>query len=195
MESTALAVRGGRATTTTKVVVSPRAASETEAVCEIEAGTSSPLESGGSLCPADAGGRRKRSRLSMAGAAAGGGFSSSPEPGTTAVTTAEESEEAGEAVVPMSADGEGAANAKRGGARRTVEMPDEAEALARVTLSCEIEPIEGGGGRGTDQGSASGPPPSCATPVPAGYGAPVGVACKKEPTEQEEARRDFLQNI
>ena len=58
-------------------------------------------------------------------------------------------EEGEEAAVSTSTDGDGAANIRRGRARRTIGMPDAAAVLARVSLSCKTEPTEGGQGRGT----------------------------------------------
>lgn len=80
--------------------------------------------------------------------AAGGRFSSRPEPGAAVVTAAREDEEE-EAAVSTSTDGDEASNAKRGRTRRTIGMPDAAAVLARVSLSCKTEPVEGGEGGGT----------------------------------------------
>lgn len=72
--------------------------------------------------------------------AAGGVFSSSPE--------LEEGE--AEAAGSTSADGGGAAaNTTRALVRRTIGRPDPAAVLARVSLSCKTEPMEGDEGRGT----------------------------------------------
>ena len=65
-----------------------------------------------------------------------------------AVATAEEEEEE-DAAVSTSTDGDEAANTKRGRASRTNGMPDAAAVLARVSLSCKTEPMDGGEGRGT----------------------------------------------
>ena len=86
----------------------------------------------------------------MAGAgatAAGTGLSSSPEPSATAVATAHEEEE--DASVSTSMDGDEAIDTNGGRARRTIRKPNAAAVLARVPLSCKIEPVEGMEGGGT----------------------------------------------
>ena len=58
----------------------------------------------------------------------------------------EEEEEEEEVAVSTSTDGDDASSTKR--ARRTIGMPDAAAVLARVSLSCKTEPMEGGEGQG-----------------------------------------------
>ena len=69
--------------------------------------------------------------------------------GVDVETAQEEEEEEEEAAVSTSPDGDGAANIRRGRARRTIGMPDAAAVLARVSLTCKTEPTEGWQGRGT----------------------------------------------
>lgn len=80
-------------------------------------------------------GQRKRSRETMTGAA-----------GATAATLAEEEDE--EAAVFTSGDVDESTKARRGGGRRTVEIPGAAAVLTRVALSCKIKPMMEGEGRG-----------------------------------------------